>query len=109
MEGKLLYKIASLTVLAATWRVGLAAAPPGANTNAGLIAPNYQWSDLLGTYAVYPVPPTNYTLGETEVGLYSMPVSDTTIRAHPLPGCTTFTAHWHPYADELSMVVKGGQ
>ena len=95
--------------LFSVWCVYATGAPLGANSNADLAAPIYEWSDLLGTYATYPVPPTNYTLGETEVGLYSMPVSDTTIGSHPLPGCTTFTAHWHPYADELSMVVKGGE
>ena len=95
----------ALSLLAASCR---AQPQPGQNTNSELAAPSYQWSDLLGTYATYPVKPTNYTLGETEVGLYSMPVSDTTIGAHPLPGCTTFTAHWHPNADELSMVIKAG-
>ena len=78
------------------------------NTNANLQAPIYQTYDLIGTNAAYPLPPTNYTFGETYASLYSMPVSDTTLGTHPLPACTSFTAHWHPEASELSMVVEGG-
>ena len=55
------------------------------------------------------VEPTNFTFGETYNLGYSMPLADTVLSLHPLPACTTFTAHWHPNADETSIVIHGGK
>jgi len=81
---------------------------PQANANAGLKAPIFQMSDLVGTKGVFTVTPKNFTFGVTYNLGYSMPVADTVLSVHPLPACTTFAAHWHPYADETSIVIEGG-
>ena len=82
--------------------------PPQQNANAGLQAPIWQLWDLVGTKATFTVKPQNFTLGESYNLAYSMPAAGSTLAMHALPACTTFVAHWHPDADETSMVLEGG-